>query len=180
MSPPISSKRDRSSERDGLAALNDLPRAELVERLLACLDVPRWADDVADRRPFADLAELLGAADGAAPDLTPGELDGALAAHPRIGQRPAGTGSAADHARGEQSGVDPDDAELSRALREGNEEYERRFGHVYLVRAAGRSGAELLSILRSRLDNDPAAERRVVERELREIARLRLEKVIAG
>nr|MBA3991602.1 2-oxo-4-hydroxy-4-carboxy-5-ureidoimidazoline decarboxylase [Propionibacteriales bacterium] len=57
-------------------------------------------------------------------------------------------------------------------------EYERRFGHVYLVSAAGRTGEELLAVLRGRLDNDRETERQVVRRELARITRLRLERVV--
>jgi 2-oxo-4-hydroxy-4-carboxy-5-ureidoimidazoline decarboxylase len=160
--------------------LNGLSRAELVQQLLACLDVPRWAADVADRRPFADVEAVYQAADAAAPELTAEEIHTALAAHPRIGERATGKDTSAKWSRSEQAGVDGGDAELARALREGNEEYERRFGHVYLVCASGRSGAELLEILRSRLDNEPARELRIVADELRKIARLRLAKVIEG
>ena len=46
--------------------------------------------------------------------------------------------------------------------------------------ASGRSGEELLEVLHSRLDNDPETELRIVEDELRKIARLRLAKVIEG
>ena len=70
------------------------------------------------------------------------------------------------------------DAELASALRTANAEYEDRFGHVYLVCASGRSGAELLEVLRSRLHNDPRTELGVVADELRKIALLRLEKVL--
>ncbi|GAA4620537.1 2-oxo-4-hydroxy-4-carboxy-5-ureidoimidazoline decarboxylase [Saccharopolyspora hordei] len=159
--------------------INSLPRAELVERLLACLDVPRWAHDIADQRPFPDVDAVYRAADAAAPALTREEIHQALAAHPRIGERPQGSGTSATFSRSEQAGVGGD-AELARALREGNEAYERRFGHVYLVCASGRSGEELLEVLHSRLDNDPETELRIVEDELRKIARLRLAKVIEG
>jgi 2-oxo-4-hydroxy-4-carboxy-5-ureidoimidazoline decarboxylase len=158
---------------DGTEWINSLPTPELLQRLRACLDVPRWVNAVADRRPFADAAALYDAADTAARDLTDDEIHTALAAHPRIGERPAGSWS-----RAEQSGVDAADAELTLALREGNEEYERRFGHIYLVCASGRSGVELLGILRSRLDNHPDTELRVVAEELRKIARLRLRRLI--
>jgi 2-oxo-4-hydroxy-4-carboxy-5-ureidoimidazoline decarboxylase len=60
------------------------------------------------------------------------------------------------------------------ALGEGNRAYEAKFGHIYLVCAAGRSGEELLAILRARLDNDPATERQVMRTELMKINRLRL------
>jgi 2-oxo-4-hydroxy-4-carboxy-5-ureidoimidazoline decarboxylase len=69
------------------------------------------------------------------------------------------------------------DATLA-ALAEGNREYEARFGHVYLVCASGRTGEELVDVLRSRLGNDPAAERRVVREELGKINRLRLERLV--
>ena len=61
-------------------------------------------------------------------------------------------------------------------LAAGNAEYEARFGHVFLICAAGRSGAEMLAELRARLGNRPAGEQQVVRRELGAIARLRLEK----
>lgn len=158
----------------GPQRLNSLPRPELIKQLLACLDVPRWANEIAGNRPFATGTEIYQAAEAAAPQLTRGEIHSALAAHPRIGDR---SGSSS-WSSSEQSGVDSDDSDLSRALREGNQEYERRFGHVYLVCASGRSGAELLETLRSRLDNDPETELRIVSDELRKIARLRLARVI--
>ena len=151
------------------ARLDDLPRPDLVDQLLGCLDVRRWADEVADHRPYADEAELHRVAEQAASPLTTDEVHAALAAHPRIGERTA-EGS---RSRSEQSGVDSGDE----PLRRGNAEYERRFGHVYLVCASGRSGAELLDDLRSRLDNDPETELAVVAGELRRIALLRLAEV---
>ncbi|CAM05900.1 2-oxo-4-hydroxy-4-carboxy-5-ureidoimidazoline decarboxylase [Saccharopolyspora erythraea NRRL 2338] len=169
-----------SGNGSGPDGLNALPRPELVKRLLACLDVQRWADEVADRRPFASTAEIYQAADDAARELTREEIDSALAAHPRIGARVQGSDTSSSWSRSEQAGVDAGDAALQEALREGNEEYERRFGHVYLVCASGRSGAELLEILRSRLGNDPEEELGIVAEELRKIARLRLAKVVEG
>lgn len=76
--------------------------------------------------------------------------------------------------RSEQSGVDPSDATVQQALREGNLAYEERFGRVFLIRAAGRSAEKILSTLQQRLHNDPDAEDRIVAEQLREIALLRL------
>lgn len=64
------------------------------------------------------------------------------------------------------------------ALAAGNRAYEERFGHVYLIRASGRSPAELLAELRRRLDNDEASERVEVTRQLAEITRLRMERLV--
>ena len=48
---------------------------------------------------------------------------------------------------------------------------------MYLVSASGRSAEELLAALRERLGNDPDTEWGVVAEELREITRLRLERL---
>lgn len=158
---------------------NALPRAELLPELRACLDVPRWAQRLADARPYATAEDVLARADTAARELTSDEVHAALAAHPRIGERAEGHDTSSTWSRSEQSGVDFGDDALKTALREENVEYERRFGHVYLVCASGRSGAELLAVLRSRMHNDPRTELGVVADELRKIALLRLEKVVA-
>ncbi|HEX4698669.1 MAG TPA: 2-oxo-4-hydroxy-4-carboxy-5-ureidoimidazoline decarboxylase [Actinomycetes bacterium] len=129
----------------------------------------RWADLVAAAAPYHDVAGLQRAADVALGALDESDVDEALAGHPRIGERghdPA--------ARREQAGVDHTTRD---ALLAANREYETRFGHVYLVRASGRSGEELLALLRQRLRNDPAQERAVVRAELGQINALRLERL---
>jgi 2-oxo-4-hydroxy-4-carboxy-5-ureidoimidazoline decarboxylase len=101
------------------------------------------------------------------------ELQAALAGHPRIGAR-TGPG----WSRGEQAGVDQADEPVAAALAAGNQEYEDRFGHIYLVCATGRSGPELLALLRERLGHDPDTEWDVVRAELAQINRIRLGKLI--
>jgi 2-oxo-4-hydroxy-4-carboxy-5-ureidoimidazoline decarboxylase len=98
------------------------------------------------------------------------DLEQALAGHPRIGDRRG----ADDRSRREQAGVLGADPATVQALAEGNEEYERRFNHIYLVCATGRSAADLLALLRERLGNDPGTEWDVVRRELAKINRIRL------
>jgi 2-oxo-4-hydroxy-4-carboxy-5-ureidoimidazoline decarboxylase len=138
----------------------------------ALLDVcasRRWADLVAAAAPYHDVVGLRRAADVALAALDEADVDEALAGHPRIGER-------ADDpsARREQAGVD--DATRD-ALLAANREYEARFGHVYLVRASGRTGEDLLALLRQRLTNDPVQERAVVRAELGQINALRLERL---
>ena len=70
------------------------------------------------------------------------------------------------------------DDQVQAALAEGNRAYEERFGHVFLIRADGRSAEEMLAALRERLGNDPDTEWREVAEELREITRLRLERLL--
>ncbi|MEU6040807.1 2-oxo-4-hydroxy-4-carboxy-5-ureidoimidazoline decarboxylase [Actinomadura sp. NPDC047616] len=156
-----------------LDEFNAAPERALADHLRACCDVPRWVAAVSGGRPYPDTETLLDTADRAARDLTPAEVDRALAAHPRIGERARGDDASAAWSRREQAGVDRDTVTVA-ALAEGNRAYEERFGRVFLICATGRSGAQILAELRARLRNDPATEAAVVAGELRKIALLRL------
>jgi 2-oxo-4-hydroxy-4-carboxy-5-ureidoimidazoline decarboxylase len=154
---------------------NALPDDEAERLVSGCLGVPRWVSDVVAGRPYDDRAALRKRAHDAALHLTGDELAAALSRHPRIGDQPEGDDDASRHSRAEQSGVDDSDADR---LRVGNAAYEARFGHVFLVRAAGRSGAEILAELERRLGNDEPIERAETVTALRDIALLRLEGLV--
>ena len=162
-----------------LDAFNEADRDEAIAMLRPCLDIDRWCSQVADARPFGSVDELLAWAEVAASPFTPSEVEGALAHHPRIGERPTGAGAEAAMSRSEQSGVDPADAEVAAALAAGNRAYEERFGRVFIIRAAGRSGTEILDQLRLRLDNTDELERAETIEQLVQIALLRVREVLA-
>jgi 2-oxo-4-hydroxy-4-carboxy-5-ureidoimidazoline decarboxylase len=155
----------------GLVTLNALPPAEFEELLLGCCAAPGWARRVTEGRPYESLADLLAAADAAWAARDPGDLGAAMAGHPRIGERRLSGFSAQ-----EQSGVGADPGTLA-ALADANAAYERRFGHVFLICAAGRGPAEILAELRRRMSNDPATEREVAAAEIGNINALRLRKL---
>jgi 2-oxo-4-hydroxy-4-carboxy-5-ureidoimidazoline decarboxylase len=154
-----------------LTRFNTAPADDLRPLLGNCLAVPRWVDTVLTSRPYDSRETLLTSAGTTAADLTPDEIHQAIAAHPRIGERKPGD----QHSSVEQSGVD---SAVAERLRAANERYEQRFGHIYLVFASGRTGEELLDILESRLDNEPATELAVVNAELAKITVLRLGKLV--
>jgi OHCU decarboxylase len=158
---------------------NGLSAAEATTLLETCLAVPRWVDEVASGRPYADTRAVVTTARKSAALLGGAEVDAALSRHPRIGER-AGAGHDAELSRVEQSGVDPTDVATGQALAAGNREYEARFGRVFLIRAAGRSSADMLAELRRRMHNDPEQETAEVATQLTEIALLRLELLLGG
>jgi 2-oxo-4-hydroxy-4-carboxy-5-ureidoimidazoline decarboxylase len=157
----------------------EVDEAELRRGLTACLHVRRWVDDVVARAPFASLVELLEVAAQAATPLSPAEVDEALADHPRIGERPAGSGASASFSRTEQASSDAGDQALAARLAAGNAAYEAKFGRVFLIRAAGRSRAQILGELERRLRLGPDEEVAVVGAELRDIALLRIPQLFA-
>jgi OHCU decarboxylase len=103
----------------------------------------------------------------------------AFRAHPRIGEKRAHGQSdeAAAMSTSEQSAFERTSAgrETMRAL---NEEYEKRFGHLFIVCASGLAAAEIETQVRSRMTNSPEQEVRVAAEEQRKITRLRLERML--
>ncbi len=157
---------------------NALPPDAAAAVLRPCVGIASWVDGVVAGRPYDDSAALVDAARRLAEGWTDAEVDEALADHPRIGERPAAGHAGANHAAREQAGLDPADRDLAERLRVANERYEQRFGRIYLVRAAGHTGPELLALLEQRLENDPETEAEVVRQQLAEITLLRLEATI--
>lgn len=162
-----------------LAAFNTADRADAIAALRPCADVERWVEQIADARPFASSGDLIDFARTAADPFAPGEVQQALAHHPRIGERPAAATAEASMSRSEQSGVDATDSGLAIALADGNRAYEEKFGRVFLIRAAGRTAPEILAALRERLNHTTEEEDAIVAQQLREIALLRLQGVIS-
>lgn len=169
---------------DRLTWLNELPVAAAQQVLRECCSAPRWAEQMAAARPYSAAEDAIRQSSAIVATLTVTDLAEALAGHPRIGERPAaadtGASQAADWSRREQSGVDADNATTQQALAAVNRQYEERFGHIYLVCAAGRTGEELLDVLRGRLQHEPDQEWQVVRAELQKINTLRLQRLITG
>ncbi|MCG7802228.1 2-oxo-4-hydroxy-4-carboxy-5-ureidoimidazoline decarboxylase [Enterobacter asburiae] len=158
---------------------NHLPHEKALALIHPCVALTEWADALALRRPYASRDELFSTANALTQNWDEAALAQALNAHPRIGEKPAGSQAEAALSRQEQGEVNDRDADLARALREGNARYEARFGRVFLIRAKGRSGEEILQALHARLENNDAQEVRAALEQLREITLLRLEGVIS-
>jgi OHCU decarboxylase len=162
----------------GLRWLDSLPAAQAHQVLASCCASSAWVGRMAGGRPYTGVDALLGASDTAVRELDRDDLAEALSAHPRIGQRAAGASAEATWSRQEQAGVGGAAGEVRAGLEEGNRAYEERFGRVFLIRASGRSAEEILAALGERLGNDPDTEWDVVAEELREITRLRVERLV--
>lgn len=144
------------------------------------------------QRPFKDRDEVFESGARIWWDLGREDWLEAFAGHPRIGGQADGKsggladgrtgglrdGSAAEWSAEEQAGATAAADEVKAALAEANREYEARFGHIYIVCASGKSGAEMLELCRARLVHDPDSELQVAAGEQAAITRLRLEKLL--
>lgn len=146
-----------------------------------CCGSPKWVNEMTAKRPFRTYENVFKAADDVADKMEPKDWLEAFAHHPRIGEKAGSApekGGAAVWAAEEQSSVDAASNDVKAALINANQEYERRFGYIYIVCATGKSAEEMLEIARDRLGNDPERELKVAAAEQRRITRLRLEKVL--
>jgi 2-oxo-4-hydroxy-4-carboxy-5-ureidoimidazoline decarboxylase len=163
-----------------LDAINAWCETEARAAFLRCCGSRRWADRMAERRPFCAEADLFAATADIWRGLIREDWLEAFAAHPRIGdvdslRRKFGA-TAAWSAR-EQAGVGGASEKVLQALAEGNRAYEARFGYLFIVCATGKTAEEMLALLRQRLGNGPEEEFRLAAAEQEKITRLRLEKL---
>ena len=120
--------------------MHDLPR-QLSEDELAEL----FEGHTRVVEQLAQLEDPLGQARKVLADAPEDEQIEALATHPRIGQRVNISSRAA-----KEQGADEDPALLA-ALAKLNKSYEQKFGFRFVVFVDGRPRAEILSVLRERM-----------------------------
>jgi OHCU decarboxylase len=165
----------------GLDKLNAFSSEHAEAEFLKCCGSQRWASAMTAARPFANIDELLTKADRLWSSLSPEDWLGAFRAHPKIGEKKAAASqseAARQWSAQEQSGINDAAATTMAALAVGNQDYEKRFGFIFIVCATGKSSEEMLALLRGRLRNDAATEMRIAAEEQRKITRLRIEKLL--
>jgi allantoicase len=168
-------------EACGLAHVNAMSDDAATRALLACCGSTAWAKQMTSRRPFASLAAMREANAAVWAKVGESDVDQAFRAHPRIGEKKAAE-SAGAQARAWSEGEQRGAAQASQAtldeLARVNAEYEKKFGHLFIVCATGRSADEMLALAEARMANDAATEKRVAAEEQRKITDLRLEKLV--
>jgi 2-oxo-4-hydroxy-4-carboxy-5-ureidoimidazoline decarboxylase len=162
-----------------LARWHELPPEEAAAEVLSCCGSPVWASKLAAMRPFANERSLFAAADECWQRLPPADWLEAFRSHPRLGEQHAQnktTAKSAAWSKSEQSQMKDAGAAILMRMREGQREYEERFGRIFIVCASGEQPAELLRILEHRLNNDPAQELLESAAQQQQIMQLRLRK----
>ena len=162
-----------------LREFNEADVGTAGELLHTCAPIASWRAAILARRPYASQEELLETAGELAAGWTDQEVDGALAHHPRIGEKVQGEGAEAAASRKEQGNLSEDE-QARQAWIEANHAYEEKFDRIFLIRAAGRTPEEMMGQLRQRLENSPEEEAGIRRGQLAEIALLRLGEAVRG
>jgi 2-oxo-4-hydroxy-4-carboxy-5-ureidoimidazoline decarboxylase len=161
-----------------LEEFNQLSLESAQRELLLCCGSKRWAEQMAARRPYRTFEALSGAADEVWFSLSKSDWLEAFSHHPRIGERQLREkfSATAQWAQQEQKGTSGASENVLQALAAGNEEYQKRFGFVFLICATGKSAEEMLLSLDQRLGNGPERELKTAAGEQSKITQIRLKK----
>jgi 2-oxo-4-hydroxy-4-carboxy-5-ureidoimidazoline decarboxylase len=164
-----------------LASWNDLDMPAAAAAILPCNGSQAWANRLAALRPFQTVFDLTCTADMVWRALPAADWQQAFDSHPRIGEHHAKAATAASLAlsAAEQSAAHLT-TETEAALAAANLAYEKKFGRIFIVCAAGKSAAHILALLQERLANDPATELREAAEQQRQITQIRLRKWLAS
>jgi 2-oxo-4-hydroxy-4-carboxy-5-ureidoimidazoline decarboxylase len=165
-----------------IAEFDHLSDAEKQDALFKCCGSTTWVNLMMTTFPVDDLVDLLEYAGEKWVQCEETDWLEAFTHHPKIGDVSAlkdKFASTAKWASGEQSGVDNASDDILIALAKGNADYEAKFGFIFIVCATGKSAAEMLGLLESRLPNDPDKEISIAAGEQGKITHIRLEKLFA-
>jgi 2-oxo-4-hydroxy-4-carboxy-5-ureidoimidazoline decarboxylase len=160
-----------------LARWNKLDAQTAAREILPCCGSEVWANSLAAARPIPDEKSLLDTSAAIWQSLPTKSWQQAFDSHPRIGQQHAkrqATEQSIRWSAQEQSTAQNTADSTKQALAEANRRYEEKFHRIFIVCANGKSSAEILSILESRMNNDPATELREAAEQQRQITELRL------
>ena len=106
----------------------------------------------------------------------------AFAHHPKIGDLKGleeKFASTKAWAGAEQAGVQQAGKQIVEEMAKLNEDYEKKFGFIFIVCATGKTAEEMLALLQSRLPNNYKEELRIAMMEQNKITRLRLHKLVS-
>ncbi len=161
--------------------LNEMPAIDATAEFLKCCGSTGWAGSMAGARPFASAQAMFDKADEFFAGLSDEDWLEAFRAHPKIGEKKAATAqstAAQKWSAQEQSQTANAALGVMDALADGNREYEKRFGFIFIVCASGKTAEEMLALLNQRLPNTAEVELHIAAQEQTKITHLRLQKLL--
>ncbi len=162
--------------------INNLEEKLRREELRKCCGSRSWVNKLNAQFPVLDEEDLLEKSDSVWAECVEEDWLEAFTHHPKIGDVDSlkkKFASTAAWAGNEQSGVNAANDEVIQALAKGNDDYEKKFGFIFIVCATGKSAEEMLALLSERIHNDRDTEIHIAAAEQNKITQLRLKKLIA-
>jgi 2-oxo-4-hydroxy-4-carboxy-5-ureidoimidazoline decarboxylase len=151
------------------------------ELLTKCCGSEKWINSMIREMPFNTKEEIFNNAEKVWYSLNKEDWLEAFSQHPKIGDINSLTEkfySTKELAGNEQAGVNDASIETLTELAKLNDEYEKKFGYIFIVCASGKSADEMLHIIKERIKNNSETEIKIAMEEQNKITKLRLEKLI--
>ena len=165
-----------------LKEFNNLLKEEKESLLAQFCGSPQWQHEMLSSFPFRAENDLIKRAQVVWYDqCNAADWGDAFRHHPKIGDKKSLTerfASTKHLAGGEQGGVNNASVEIIHELAKANEEYEMKFGFIFIVCATGKSAEEMLRLLKDRLSNNWREETAIAMGEQAKITFLRLKKTL--
>jgi 2-oxo-4-hydroxy-4-carboxy-5-ureidoimidazoline decarboxylase len=165
-----------------LHELNILPKEQLKTELFKCCGSNNWVNKMLPFFPADDMVELINDAEDQWYECSEADWLEAFTHHPKIGDVESlkkKFASTAQWASGEQGAVGEASQQTLEALAKGNDDYEQKFGFIFIVCATGKSAQEMLQLLEARLPNSREDEIKIAMDEQNNITQLRIQKLLA-
>ncbi len=161
---------------------NQLSIQESEKILTECCGSSKWVSTLLNNRPFKDITHLMQLSNDIWYNQCK-EVDWleSFTHHPKIGDVKSLTekfASTVHLTEKEQAGVTSASIEVIEKLAKANQDYEKKFGFIFIVCATGKTAAEMLRLLEDRLSNSKADELNIAKGEQQKISLLRLKKNI--
>ncbi len=165
-----------------LNEFNQLEKNDAAIALQKCCGSSRWVERMLLQVPFKSKEALMQIAnDSWFEDCVEADYLEAFTHHPKIGDIESLAKKFANTkawAGNEQAGVNTASTDVLEALAKGNDDYEKKFGYIFIVCATGKSAKEMLNLLLERLPNNADDEIKIAMQEQHKITNIRLNKLL--
>ena len=162
--------------------LNNLDINTRFKELFKCCGSSSWANSLNNKFPFSNIESLLQMSNEIWNGVSNSDIFEAFTHHPKIGDIKSleqKFTTTKQWASGEQAGVQQANQQTLLSLAKGNEDYENKFGYIFIVCATGKTADEMLELLLNRLPNAAETELKIAAAEQNKITHIRLNKLLA-
>jgi 2-oxo-4-hydroxy-4-carboxy-5-ureidoimidazoline decarboxylase len=164
-----------------ISSLNELKSEAAHFAFMQCCTSNTWVERMVAGMPFSSVETLVSQADINWQGLTEADYLQAFEGHPKIGDVSSlreKYRATEKIAAGEQSGVNTATETTLNALKQLNDDYQEKFGFIFIVCATGKSASQMLAILEQRIINNRSDEIINAAEEQRKILQIRIEKML--
>ena len=164
-----------------LEELNETTPSVCEDYLSKCCGATNWVQKMIAARPFLSRKDVLEKAETAWFACEKSDWLEAFTHHPKIGDVESlkkKFAATAVWASGEQGKVQAASIAVLEELKLYNDLYVNKFGFIFIIFATGKTAAEMLSILKTRYENDAVEEIVNALLEQNKITKIRIEKLL--